>query len=468
MPLVSVVMPFFNSEKFIEQAISSVRKQTFSDLELIAVDDGSTDSSAQIVARHAAEDTRIRLVSAQHKGVASARNLGIQAACGRFIASMDADDISLATRLSNQVEALNQNPKLIAIGGSYDVIDEIGRVVYEVILPTTASLVNQTLQQGGCPLCQSATTIRLSALQAVGGYRPNMTLAADYDLWLRLANIGALSNLPDKVLQFRVQPSSVTYANSESQFAGLLKAIIWRKGITENLDGKTVSELLELAAGTEEVSKFLVSRAAGYPVAMAEMGYFTKAIELSTLFIKHVAEQKRTFVLWQFMMRSVAAAAEKRGRAAALRLLLQFLSNRRLAVAALERWRELQVFFSALLSKPNCGTTQRSPEPGLPTCGHIDSVSWADGGKRLVVSGWARFHQIGRRATFLVHLLVPASQASIVRTIRPDLTEAFGSEYLFSGFRITISGPLDGRAMCISVVSEQGKFSLDDSMVTEA
>ena len=117
MPLVSVVMPVFNGEKFLVEAIESILSQTFTDFELIIVDDGSTDGSADIIRAYAEQDSRIRFVQlAENMGEAGARNAGIAVASGKYIAAMDCDDISLPERLRMQVEFLESTSPIDGVG----------------------------------------------------------------------------------------------------------------------------------------------------------------------------------------------------------------------------------------------------------------------------------------------------------------------------------------------------------------
>ena len=115
MPAVSVILSVYNGEKYLAEAIDSILAQTFSDFELIIVDDGSSDSTASIARAYAQRDSRIRFMQlARNMGLADARNHGIAAARGEFATMMDADDISLPQRLEKQVGFLRANP---AIGG---------------------------------------------------------------------------------------------------------------------------------------------------------------------------------------------------------------------------------------------------------------------------------------------------------------------------------------------------------------
>ena len=117
MPLVSVVMPVYNTEKYVGEAIESILGQTFSDFEFIIVDDGSRDRSPAIIRDYERSDERIRCLRLERNaGTAAAKNHGIAAATGEFIAGMDSDDVSLPERLGKQLEFLRANPDIGAVG----------------------------------------------------------------------------------------------------------------------------------------------------------------------------------------------------------------------------------------------------------------------------------------------------------------------------------------------------------------
>lgn len=119
---VSVILPFFNNERYIEETINSVRMQTWEDWELLAIDDGSTDASAEIVQRYCRMDQRIRLIEHKHSGSSAARNRGIEEAEGRYIALLDADDLWLPVFLEKQIGFLKEK-EAICVCSSYGLID---------------------------------------------------------------------------------------------------------------------------------------------------------------------------------------------------------------------------------------------------------------------------------------------------------------------------------------------------------
>jgi glycosyltransferase involved in cell wall biosynthesis len=207
----SVVMPVFNAEPYLSAALESVLSQTFSRFEVIAIDDGSTDQSAQILERFAREDSRIRVISISRCGLARALNIGMRAADGEFIARMDADDICLPDRFQQQLAFMAKNPDVIAVGASYLFIDEDGEPlcprteVYETHEQIDAAHFNG---KGGA-IGHPTVLMRRAPLSRIGFYR-ELDHCEDLDLWLRMAEVGRLANLPDVLLKYRLRVSSVS------------------------------------------------------------------------------------------------------------------------------------------------------------------------------------------------------------------------------------------------------------------
>ena len=188
---------------FLAEAIESVRAQTLEDLELVVVDDGSTDQTPQILADFAGRDERIRIVR-QHGGVSRARNRGCREARGRYLACLDADDAALPERLAWQVAFLDANPEVAVVGGGGLMIDHRGVQFGVAAYPQDPAEVVAYLQSGRVPLIHSAATMRPDAFHAVAGYRPVFERAQDYDLWLRIAAQGRITNLHEPVVRYRV------------------------------------------------------------------------------------------------------------------------------------------------------------------------------------------------------------------------------------------------------------------------
>ncbi|MCC6453638.1 MAG: glycosyltransferase family 2 protein [Caldilineaceae bacterium] len=215
-PRVSVLMAAYNAVSYVETAVDSILQQTFSDFELIVVDDGSTDGTWEILERLAIQDGRIRLErNPKNCGIARTRNRGVELARGEFIAIMDADDISKPYRLEKQSAYLVNHPQVGVVGGAICFFTEGGATPSRVkSFPLTPSLVTWTLCFES-PFADPASMIRRSLLVEMEGYRTDHIVAMDYDLWQRLSRIAQLANLPDVVLHYRWHGDNISHRRAE-------------------------------------------------------------------------------------------------------------------------------------------------------------------------------------------------------------------------------------------------------------
>jgi glycosyltransferase involved in cell wall biosynthesis len=210
-----------NEERFVERAMLSILRQTFRDLELLAVDAGSTDATGDILASLAASDARVRIIRPGGRGLVEALNAGIAAATGTYIARMDADDISLPERLARQVEELDRRPQLGVIGTRVRYIDAENRPVGVWDVPVGAELVHWALAFG-TPIAHPSVMMRRVVLPPVP-YRTAEPHAEDYDLWVRLSRGTTLDNLADRLVDRRVHGSSVSDRHEGLQQASTLR-----------------------------------------------------------------------------------------------------------------------------------------------------------------------------------------------------------------------------------------------------
>jgi glycosyltransferase involved in cell wall biosynthesis len=216
-PTISVLMPVYNAELFVAQAVESILNQTFKDFEFLITNDGSTDSSLSILRQYAAQDSRIRLMSRANTGYVSALNEMLQMARGEFVARMDADDIASPDRFLLQVERLRQEPDLVCIGGAHGMIDEKGRWLTCLAMPEQDEEIQKLALAGHTPINHPCAMMRRLPVLQVGAYDPIMTPCEDLDLWLRLGEVGRLANLREMVLKYRL------HVNSISGMQGLLQ-----------------------------------------------------------------------------------------------------------------------------------------------------------------------------------------------------------------------------------------------------
>lgn len=208
-PAVSVLMPVYNTKRYVGQAVESVLAQTFGDFEFIIVDDGSTDGSLKVLQEYAARDSRIRLITRENRGICHSRNEALELARGEFVAIMDSDDICLPRRLEAQIDYLKRNPDCVALGCQVDVMDPDGDRIGRWTLPLHHLDIDAEHLKRNQSIVHPALFARRDAVTSVGGYREN--LSEDFDLLLRLAEIGQLANHPDVLLSCRRHGSSATH-----------------------------------------------------------------------------------------------------------------------------------------------------------------------------------------------------------------------------------------------------------------
>ena len=181
---VSVIIPAYNHGKYVSEALQSAFSQTFSNLEVLVVNDGSTDDTAEIL-RPLVEAGKIRYFAQENRGQAAARNRGLSEARGEFIAFLDDDDRWPPDKLAWQVAHLNENPGLAAVAGTAEVVDETGRPLRRT--SCVGKITFENLFEASQMLSPGQCLFRSRCLNAVGGFDPAMGDADDWDLYFRLA-----------------------------------------------------------------------------------------------------------------------------------------------------------------------------------------------------------------------------------------------------------------------------------------
>ncbi len=220
-PEVSVVMVTRNVERYLDEAIDSILKQTFSSLELIIVDFGSTDGSKEISIKAAARDSRVRCSEIPSCSLVEARNTACSLARGEFIAVMDADDISLPHRLEAEIRFLRQHPAVGVVGGAAEWFGEKGGTLWIVDFPCDHRAIKEVLRTN-CPYCHSAAVLRRKLFVKVGGYRKVFTVSHDYDLWARVAEHMECANLSVVVVKYRVHGAQISVRRRKLQSLSVL------------------------------------------------------------------------------------------------------------------------------------------------------------------------------------------------------------------------------------------------------
>lgn len=206
-PKVTVLMPVYNAELYLREAIESILFQTYPNFEFIIINDGSTDSSADIVADF--RDDRIRLIhNDRNRGIIYTLNRGIRLARGEFIARMDADDISLPKRLENQLRFMEVNPTVAVSGGGIIEFDGNGCKVHKMPEDPRSIRTNLLFH---CVLMHPTVMMRKSIITGEGFfYSEKYRSVEDFELWQRISFRHDLANIPNILLKYRIVQTSIT------------------------------------------------------------------------------------------------------------------------------------------------------------------------------------------------------------------------------------------------------------------
>jgi glycosyltransferase involved in cell wall biosynthesis len=206
-PLVSVVLATRNGERFLPQALASLAEQTWPHVELLAVDDGSTDRTGELLERYAEGHPPARVLHTAGVGPAAARALALAGARGTFFAVQDDDDVSHPERLERQVRHLLARPRTALLGTAADIIDERGARVKPYPMPLEPDAIRRKLRRAPA-FVHGSVMMRREAYAAAGGYRAPFRATEDYDLYLRMPAEAALETLPETLYAWRQHPGN--------------------------------------------------------------------------------------------------------------------------------------------------------------------------------------------------------------------------------------------------------------------
>jgi glycosyltransferase involved in cell wall biosynthesis len=270
-PDVSVVMSVFNSAPTLPATLDGVLTQEGVDLELIAIDDGSTDNSHQILLTYAARDPRLIVLHHDNRGLTCSLIRGCAFARGEFIARQDAGgDISLPGRFAHQLTFLRSRATVVMTACGTRVVDPEGEPIYEI--RQNGHELNELLRvtspgRIGGPSHHGAVMFRKSAYQRVGGYRLAFRVAQDFDLWTRLAEVGTCLATPEVFYQTRISCGSITHLNRKQQLRAA-QAVL--RCIEARREGRDEAEILENVKAMREPARGWRSE----KVRDAELYYF--------------------------------------------------------------------------------------------------------------------------------------------------------------------------------------------------
>lgn len=217
-PLISVLMPVYNCENYILEAVESILQQTYSNFELLIIDDCSTDTTVDKI--KSLNDDRIQLiVKPKNTGLTNSLNYGLQIAKGKYIARMDGDDISLPTRFEKQVAFLEANEDVVLCGSAFEILHNN----FYIAVPENNDEIKVGMLQE-CKIGHPTVMMRASFLRENQlFYNTNMEPAEDYDLWVRMIHLGKFYNLQESLLKYRVHQNQVSSQRNQLQNDTALK-----------------------------------------------------------------------------------------------------------------------------------------------------------------------------------------------------------------------------------------------------
>ncbi|MBX4197682.1 glycosyltransferase [Candidatus Saccharibacteria bacterium] len=213
-PLVSVIMPVYNYEKYLADAIASVTGQTYKNLEIIIVDDGSTDRSWNIIEDYAKSDKRIKPIrNKKNLRLTMTLNIAIRSSRGKYLARMDGDDIRFSDSIQKGVNFLETHPEVVMVGGAAEICDEDMKRLNDRFYPTSDAEIRKIIFRYS-PFCHASIVMRAGVLD---GDIYGVDWAEDYDLYFRLGQVGKLANLNQVVYKVRTHRRSISQAKQRLQ-----------------------------------------------------------------------------------------------------------------------------------------------------------------------------------------------------------------------------------------------------------
>lgn len=304
-PLVSVLMPVYNCENYILEAVESILQQTYSNFELLLIDDCSTDATVDKI--KSLNDDRIQLIiKPKNSGYTNSLNYGLQIAKGKYIARMDGDDISLPTRFEKQVAFLEANEDVVVCGTNFSIIGNN----YVVKFPENHEYIKIGLLEE-CKIAHPTVMLRKSILELHQiTYDKLMEPAEDYDLWVQLLVFGKLHNLQESLLQYRVHEMQVSSVRRKQQ-ADMTKAIRFK--LLTHLQSSFTPEQKDVYLGVIDSDKkisfkdFLVFLDLKKNILIVnENGFFNKKkfakywMELESKFISYYFKSQMSYSIGNF------------------------------------------------------------------------------------------------------------------------------------------------------------------------
>ena len=344
-PEISAVLPVYNGEAYVREAVESILTQTFTDFELIIINDGSTDGSGAILRELAAGDPRIVLVERANGGLVSALNEGIERARADLIARMDADDVAMPDRFARQLARMLGEPDLGVLGSFIRIMDKAGRTIRLGDYPVSVAEAARFMEHG-CPVAHPTVMMRREAVLKAGGYRKLFSHCEDYDLWLRISELGyGIANLPQPLLNYRMHGANVSAVHRNTQELGTMVALLAHRA--------RVAGLADPTAGAEKLHAGLIETVLAHLRQDVEAALFVlrhahlslaarDELETAWQHYGHLSPQaRRETVMCDFLMRLLNGAVRNRSHGLAFRALAEAMRRHPRATCGL-LWRKVK------------------------------------------------------------------------------------------------------------------------------
>jgi glycosyltransferase involved in cell wall biosynthesis len=221
-PKVTVLMPVYDTEKYLGEAIESILNQTYRDFEFIIISEDSSDITRALLDRYRNQDARMEVYHQERQGLIASLNKGCELANGEYIARMDADDISMPERLERQMSFMDQHPHVGVCGSWAEIIDDNGNTIGNFCPPVSTALIRWNLIFN-CSIAHPAAIFRREPVKELGFYHKDCLHCEDYDLWVRAFNHFEFGNIPEFLLKLRKHSQNVTFVCSPEHSDNVLK-----------------------------------------------------------------------------------------------------------------------------------------------------------------------------------------------------------------------------------------------------
>lgn len=253
-PFVSIVMPVFNAAAYVKETIDSALEQTYRDIEIIAVDDGSSDGSLALLRSY---EPRIKVLNQVNCGQGRARNRGVELSTGELLAFLDADDLWDPTKVERQVSVLTQHPDALAAYCDHRIIDAKGKVTGPsgaLAQPRTSGQLLRNLILGNFIISPSLMMMRRTAFEQVGGFDESLRQNDDYDLWMRVAANGPILYMLDTLVSYRRHGRNLYVGESLESHLGVLRSLMNIRPYVERGKSASLRAALHQATYSEVMS----------------------------------------------------------------------------------------------------------------------------------------------------------------------------------------------------------------------